>query len=103
MERAEELNIDLNVRGSQGTTPIMFAETKEVMELLLNDDRIDAGATEIMAVLSCIMFVFLHVNSQRKSKLSIRLVCCYDHPKFIIQKHFLEGLHCTIATIKKRG
>ena len=28
------------------TTPIMLAETKEVMELLSNDDRIDAGATD---------------------------------------------------------
>ena len=45
LERAEELNIDLNVRGKFGTTPIMIAKTKEVMELLLNDDRIDAGAT----------------------------------------------------------
>ena len=55
LERAEELNIDLNVRGYTFpainenfvlTTPIMFAKTKEVMELLLNDDRIDAGATD---------------------------------------------------------
>ena len=46
LERAEELNIDLNVRDKYGTTPIMIAKTKEVMELLLNDDRIDAGATD---------------------------------------------------------
>ena len=44
LDRAEELNIDLNVRNEwmYGETPIMEVVTKDVMQLLLDDHRIDS-------------------------------------------------------------
>ena len=47
LDRAEELNIDLNNRDTiWGKPPIFNAVTKEVMQLLLSDDRIDATITD---------------------------------------------------------
>ena len=46
LKRAQDLNIDLNARDSEGLTPMMYGRTKMVMQLLLNDHRIDAGATD---------------------------------------------------------
>ena len=42
LDRAEELKIDLNVRDRSGITPLMRVASKDVMKLLLSDDRIDA-------------------------------------------------------------
>ena len=48
LDRAEELDIELNIRDGRGDTPpIMYAcKSKDVMQLLLSDARIDAKATD---------------------------------------------------------
>ena len=46
LDRAEELNIELNVRGDRGITPLMGVVNKEVMKLLLSDERIDVAAID---------------------------------------------------------
>ena len=47
LDRANELNIDLNARELyERRTPFMFAMSKEVLGLLLNDSRIDVNATD---------------------------------------------------------
>ena len=46
LDRAEELDIELNFRTQRGMTPIMYPRSKDVMQLLLNDERIDATATD---------------------------------------------------------
>ena len=46
LDHAEDLNIDLNVRNQDQRTPLMYAKSKNVLELLLRDDRIDAAAID---------------------------------------------------------
>ena len=41
LDRAEELNINLNARNGKGITPMMRVFSKDVMQILLSDDRID--------------------------------------------------------------
>ena len=46
LNRAEDLEIDLNLRDWQNMTAMMYARSKMVMQLLLSDHRINAGATD---------------------------------------------------------
>ena len=43
---ADELQIDLNARDVFDLTPLLYARDKNVLQLLLNDDRIDARAAD---------------------------------------------------------
>jgi len=46
LDHAEELNIDLNVRNRDQRTPLLYAKSKAVLQLLLNNHRINAAAID---------------------------------------------------------